>query len=163
LEYKQHSDEFLLRLMAQQVPAALEELYDRYAQIAYSLIVRIVRDRAVADEVLQETFWQVWQKVADFSGRGAPAAWLYRIARNKSLDHLRRQKARPQPPETASQEEENLVWERLTEDGIEPEQATERRWEQQDLLRALAQIPSEQRLCLEIGRSNYRRPLRLPK
>ena len=151
MEYKQHSDESLLRLMAQQDPAALEEFYNRYAQIAYNLIVRVVRDRAVADEVLQETFWQVWQKAADFSGRGAPAAWLYRIARNKSLDQLRRQKARPQPPETASQEDEDLVWEQLTGDGIQPEQTTERRWEQQDLLRALAEIPSEQRLCLELA------------
>lgn len=151
MEYKQHSDESLLRLMAQQDPAALEEFYNRYAQIAYNLIARIVRDRAVADEVLQETFWQVWQKVADFSGRGAPAAWLYRIARNKSLDHLRRQKARPQPPETASQEDEDLLWERLTEDGIEPEQTTERRWEQQDVRQALAEIPPEQRLCLELA------------
>jgi RNA polymerase sigma-70 factor (ECF subfamily) len=151
LEYKQHSDESLLNLMAQQDPAALEEFYDRYAQVVYNVIVRIVRDRAVADEILQETFWQVWRKVAEFSGRGAAAAWLYRIARNKSLDHLRRQKARPQPPETASQEDEDLVWERLTGDAIEPEQTAERRWEQQDLLQALAEISADQRLCLELA------------
>jgi RNA polymerase sigma-70 factor (ECF subfamily) len=67
------------------------------------------------------------------------------------LDHLRRQKARPQPPETASQEDEDLVWERLTGDAIEPEQTAERRWEQQDLLQALAEISADQRLCLELA------------
>jgi RNA polymerase sigma-70 factor (ECF subfamily) len=147
----QYSDERLLQRIAQQDADALAELYDRYAQIVYNLIVRIVRDTATADEILQETFFQVWQKAGEFSGRGAAAAWLYRIARNKSLDQLRRQKARPQPEETASEEAEAALWESLPSDNVAVEHDIARRWDHEYLRQALAQLPVEQRLCLELA------------
>ncbi len=92
-----HFDETLLQLIAERDAAALEVLYDRYAQVVYNLSMRIVREAAIVDEVLQDTFWQVWQKAGDYRGSGAAAACLCRIARNKSLDQLRREQARPQP------------------------------------------------------------------
>ncbi|MEZ4556151.1 MAG: sigma factor [Caldilineaceae bacterium] len=61
-----------------------EEFYRRYAAQAYGVIVRIVRERAVADELLQEVFWQVWRSAAQYRG-GNGAAWLMQIARNRSL------------------------------------------------------------------------------
>ena len=105
---RQHSDEALLRLVAQRNSAALEVLYDRHAQTIYNLITRIVRDPAAADDLLQDTFWQVWQAgdQSQFRGEGAAVAWLFRVARNKSLDHLRRQKARPQRTDSSSPENE---------------------------------------------------------
>jgi RNA polymerase sigma-70 factor (ECF subfamily) len=151
MDDKQPSDEILLQHIARQDAEALAELYDRYAQIVYNLIVRIVRDTATADELLQETFFQVWQKAGEFSGRGAAAAWLYRIARNKSLDQLRRQKARPQSEETESEEAESTLWDSLPSDNIAVEQDIVRRWDQQYLRQALAQLPAEQRLCLELA------------
>jgi RNA polymerase sigma-70 factor (ECF subfamily) len=141
----------LLQLIVQRDSDALAELYDRHAQIVYNLIVRIVGDLAVADELLQETFWQAWQKSGEFSGRGVAAAWLYRIARNKSLDQLRRQKARPQPVETDSEEEEQALWEQLEANSIAIEKVVERRWDHTYLRQALAEIPDEQRLCLELA------------
>jgi len=150
LEYSRYSDELLLQLVGQRSPEALEALYDRHAQTVYNLIARIVREVPVADEILQETFWQVWQKADNFSGRGSAAAWLYRIARNKSLDQLRRQKARPQPVVTASQEHEEILWSRLAANGVEVERAAEKRWEREHLRQALVAIPPEQRLCLEL-------------
>jgi RNA polymerase sigma-70 factor (ECF subfamily) len=151
VNYQQLEDEGLLRLISQQNPDALEELYDRHAQIAYNLIVRIVHDPAIADEILQETFWQVWQKASDFSGRGAVAAWLYRIARNKSLDQLRRQKARPQPVETGAEQEEGAVWSQLNVDSPGVEYVVEMRSTQAQLRQALTEIPEEQRQCLELA------------
>lgn len=150
VDYNQQTDEFLLELVTQKEPGALEELYDRHAQTVYNLLVRIVHDAAIADELLQETFWQVWQKAGDFSGRGAVAAWVYRIARNKGLDQLRRQKARPQPVKTATQESEDALWKQLPANQTPVEQMTEKRWENEYLRQALAQIPAEQRLCLEL-------------
>jgi len=148
---RQDADELLLQRIAQQDADALAELYDRYAQIVYNLIVRIVRDTGTADEILQETFFQVWQKAGEFSGRGAAAAWLYRIARNKSLDQLRRQKARPQSEETASEEAEAALWDSLPSDHVAVEQDIARRWDHEYLRQALAQLPAEQRLCLELA------------
>lgn len=149
--YQQAKDEDLLQLIGQQDPDALEALYDRHAQTVYNLIVRIVRDSAIADEILQETFWQVWQKASDFSGQGAVAAWLYRIARNKSLDLLRRQKARPQPVKTASEAEETALWSQLNSETPAVERVVEQRATQSELRQALAEIPDEQRHCLELA------------
>jgi RNA polymerase sigma-70 factor (ECF subfamily) len=148
----QHPDEVLLQLIAQRDATALETLYDRYAQTIYNLIVRIVQNPAIADELLQETFWQVWQAggQGQFRGEGAAAAWLCRIARNKSLDQLRRQKARPRPVETRSDEDEERLWNQFIAD-VEVERQTEHSWDRQYLRQALDRIPSDQRLCLELA------------
>lgn len=148
-----YSDDLLLQLIAQGDAAALETLYDRYAQTIYNLIIRIVRDAASADELLQETFWQVWQacRRGQFRGEGTPIAWLCRIARNKSLDQLRRQKARPQPIDPQPREDEPDIWEQFIDSEAEIELVTARLWDRQYLRRALEAIPAEQRFCLELA------------
>lgn len=149
----QLSDEALLQLIAQRDAAALETFYDRHAQTVYNLIMRIVRDSAIADELLQETFWQVWQVCGQgqFRGEGPALAWLYRIAHNKSLDQLRRQKARPQPLITESEEDEEILWDQVATADATVERVTEQAWDGQYLRQALSKIPSEQRLCLELA------------
>ena len=97
--YLQVSDETLLRLVARQNSAAYETFYDRHTTAVYSLILRIIRQPTRAEELLQETFWQVWRNAATYRGEGAALAWLLRIARNRALDELRRQKVRPQVAE----------------------------------------------------------------
>ncbi|MFN8456228.1 MAG: sigma-70 family RNA polymerase sigma factor [Anaerolineae bacterium] len=147
------SDDALLQLIGQRDASALEMLYDRYAQTVYNLIIRIVRDSAIADELLQETFWQVWQACGrgQFRGEGAPLAWLCRIARNKSLDQLRRQKARPQALDPQPEESAQSMWEQFIDTEAEVEAVTARLWDRQYLRQALAAIPLEQRLCLELA------------
>jgi RNA polymerase sigma-70 factor (ECF subfamily) len=150
-QLEQHSDEALLGQVAGRDATALEALYDRHAQIVYNLIVRIVQDTAIADELLQETFWQVWQQAGAYRGEGTVAAWLYRIARNKSLDQLRRQKARPQPVETETEEAEVALWAQLPAEEAEVELSVEHGQAYQSVRQALQQIPSEQRNYLELA------------
>ncbi|MDQ4078393.1 MAG: sigma-70 family RNA polymerase sigma factor [Chloroflexota bacterium] len=150
MDYERKSDEALLQLIAKHDTEALEALYDRHAQVVYNLILRIVRSREVADELLQETFWQVWKKADDFRG-GTAAAWLYRIARNKSLDQLRRHSARPQPVTTATEEAEQELWNTLEATTSAVDQVIEQRRERREVREALDQIPPEQRLCLELA------------
>lgn len=145
------SDEILIQRISRRNSEALEILYDRHAQTVYNLIVRIVRDPASADDLLQETFWQVWQKASEFSGRGPAAAWLYRIARNKSLDALRRQQARPQPVLTTTPEAEATLWAGLPAADPSPERVVTEHQLRDQLRYALRQIPSEQRHCLELA------------
>jgi RNA polymerase sigma-70 factor (ECF subfamily) len=144
---EQLSDDLLLRGIAQRDASALEVLYERHAQVVYNLIVRIVRDPATADEVLQDTFWQAWQKAGEFRADGAVAAWLYRIARNKSLDCLRREQARPQAEPALPAE----AWEAIAAPQPSVEQEAARSWQRQYLQGALAAIPSEQRRCVELA------------
>jgi RNA polymerase sigma-70 factor (ECF subfamily) len=71
-------------------PQALAELYDRYGRTVYSLILRVVRDQAIAEDLVQETFLRVWNRVHSMdSSKGAIGPWLLAIARNGAIDYLR--------------------------------------------------------------------------
>lgn len=142
------SDELLIQRIAQRDTTALDVLYERHAQIVYNLAVRIVRNPAAADEVLQDTFWQAWQKAADFRADGAAAAWLYRIARNKSLDWLRREQSRPQAV-AAYLPEDALAGVASPEPSVEHHMLAS--WQQNYIQDALAALPDDQRRCLELA------------
>lgn len=144
------TDDVLLQQIARSDTCALELLYTRHAQTMYNLILRIVQDHAAADDILHESFWQVWCKAGQYRAGGAPAAWLYRIARNKSLDELRRSKARGRDTEAPFDAETPLrgVACRAPDDAqVLLEQAALRR----ELRGAIAELPAEQRRCVELA------------
>jgi RNA polymerase sigma-70 factor, ECF subfamily len=152
IEAGEQPDWMLLEEIAKRNAAAFEALYERHARALYPTVKRIVRDAGAADEVLQEVFYQVWQKADDYRGTGPAGAWLYRIARNKSLDYLRRQRVRPQPIATVSEASDNALWARVGADELaDIEQATERMAICQEVRQALDTIMVEQRLCLELA------------
>ena len=71
-------------------PQALGDLYDRYGRMAYSLILRIVRDAGTAEDLVQETFLRVWNRVQGFDAeKGSIGPWLLAVARNRAIDYLR--------------------------------------------------------------------------
>ena len=93
----QLSDEILIARVAQGDKAALETLYDRHAAIVLGICLRITGDHALAEDLLQETCWRVWQNAASYQpGRGSFTGCLFRIARNLSIDSYRRNRIRPQ-------------------------------------------------------------------
>jgi RNA polymerase sigma-70 factor (ECF subfamily) len=64
--------------------------YDRYAPIVFPLILRIVRERADASDVLQEVFWEAWRDAGRYDpGRGSPEAWVVTRARTRAIDRIR--------------------------------------------------------------------------
>lgn len=145
--YMNQADELLLQAIGQGEVGAFEALYARHAPMIYSLLIRIVRDGNVAEELVQDTFCQVWQKAQQYNGTGAVQGWLRRIARNKALDQLRRQKVHsPVPTENLENFESSLF---LGQPSVESE--FEQVWTQQQVRQALNQIPNEQRLCLELA------------
>ncbi|MDQ6602424.1 MAG: sigma-70 family RNA polymerase sigma factor, partial [Chloroflexota bacterium] len=84
------TDEALVAAVARGDEIALGTLYDRYAASIYSLALRITGDRLTAQEVAQDTFLRLWKYAKDFDReRGAFGAWLFAIARRRSLDVLR--------------------------------------------------------------------------
>lgn len=77
--------------------AAMAEIFDRYGSLVYSIALRILKDPGQAEDVLQEILLQVWRNPARFAnGRGSLPAWLAVVARNRSIDLLR--KRRPIEP-----------------------------------------------------------------
>ena len=88
-------DEDLARRLQRRDPEAMGDLYDRFGKLVYSVIVAIVRDGSLAEDLVQETFLRVWNRVHAFeAGRGALGPWLLAIARNRAIDHLRSLNAR---------------------------------------------------------------------
>ena len=142
------SDEYLLTLVANQDVAAYERLYDRHARTIYGLILRIVRQSSVAEELLQEVFWQIWRDAGQYNEGGAAAAWMFRIGRNRSLDELRRRKARPQTDDDATVENAHRA---LGAEQPSAESEAEYQLNRHAIIAALDDLPPEQRVCVELA------------
>jgi RNA polymerase sigma-70 factor (ECF subfamily) len=95
LQMSGQHDEELARRLQRRDPDAMADLYDRFGRLAYSVVLAIVRDTGVAEDLVQETFLRVWNRVHAFeASRGALGPWLLAIARNRAIDHLRSLSAR---------------------------------------------------------------------
>jgi RNA polymerase sigma-70 factor (ECF subfamily) len=71
---------------------ALAQLYDATVSRVHGLVLKIVRKQALAEEVVEDTFFQVWRQALRFdAARGAPMAWLLGMARSRAIDSLRRE------------------------------------------------------------------------
>jgi RNA polymerase sigma-70 factor (ECF subfamily) len=121
---------------------ALEELYRRHSSRLYALLLRMLREAADAEEVLQETFIDAWRRAREYAAsRGSVEAWLITIARSRAIDRIRNrgarlrlvkqseqlaaaQPARPEPPDVHAQTR---------------------------LRRALGTLPPEQRRAIELA------------
>jgi RNA polymerase sigma-70 factor (ECF subfamily) len=83
-------DANLARRLKARDPDVIGELYDRYGRIAYTLILRIVRDRAVTEDLVQESFLRIWNRAQGFDAeRGALGPWILAVARNQAIDYIR--------------------------------------------------------------------------
>ena len=80
----------LIRAMAAGSRDAFAQFYDRYAPLVLPFVLRIVRDRADAVEVLQDVFWEAWRGAAAYDpSRGTPEAWIITRARTRAIDRVR--------------------------------------------------------------------------
>jgi RNA polymerase sigma-70 factor (ECF subfamily) len=82
---------------------AFEHLFRQFQGQVFAWIVRIVRDRGVAEDLTIETFWRIYQARARFRPEGNFRAWAYRIATNLAMNHLRRKRQEVELPEDLAQ------------------------------------------------------------
>src|SRR6476619_237499 len=89
------SDEALLALCSRADESALGELYDRYGRVAYGLALRIVRDRALAEDAVQEAFLAVWRSAGAFlAEQGKASTWILTLVHRRAVDLVRREERR---------------------------------------------------------------------
>ncbi len=139
------ADQAALARMAQGDPSALAELYDRTARLVFSLALRILQNRADAEDVVQDVFAQAWVQAGRYdTARGAVAAWLLTMARSRAIDRLRSRNARP---ETASEARAEDVPDSAARQDLQLLSA-----EQVESLRgAVSELPAAQRVALELA------------
>lgn len=129
------TDEELFARYRRGDPAAFESLYGRYRQSLYLFLLRSSANRTVADDLYQESWARVISAQASFS-EGSFRAWLFQIARNLWIDHLRRQNLRPVDTELDLAE--------LGDPKPQPEQQTQSEDCGELLKRSIGELPREQ-------------------
>src|SRR3954452_12154657 len=84
-------DEMLMQGITERRQQALKELYSRYARSLRALIGSVVHEESEADDVLQESFLQIWREAHHYSPKaGKPLGWVITIARRRAIDRVRR-------------------------------------------------------------------------
>jgi RNA polymerase sigma-70 factor (ECF subfamily) len=135
-------DEVLLECIADGDQAALRELMIRHQTRIYRFVMRFIRDRGVAEDIVSDTFVAVWRQAADFENRSSVATWLLAIARYKALSARERLVAPHEPLDEIAAT--------LVDPGHGPDAGIERRDSARFLRRCLAALPAEQAMLLDL-------------
>ena len=144
------SDELLATKIARGSSAALEVLYDRYASTVLGISLKVIGDRAVAEDVLQETFWRVWRSAASYqSQRGSFTGWLFRIARNLAIDAYRRRNIRPRPITDVDDSDSKI--DQTPDPNMDVAEQSQSLLSHKQVLSALATLPRVQRQVIEMA------------
>jgi RNA polymerase sigma-70 factor, ECF subfamily len=139
-------DTLLLSRMADGDETALASLYDLWGERVHTVAFWILKDQDEAEDVVEETFWQVWRSVGQFNqARASASTWLLMIARSRALDRLRAQRRRAERTTAAA----GTLIEELDESARAPAQADVP--EAAKLSAALEALPPEQRQALELA------------
>ena len=136
------SDEDLLELVAaRRDETAFDELYRRYSRAVYTLVVRLIGDRAGSDDVVQQAFINVWRAAAGYRRERGPAkSWMFVIARNAAFDALRSREA-------------SSRWEMpdLPDDGPDPGERASAAEEAFHVHAAVDRLPDHEREVIELA------------
>ena len=140
------TDEQLLALIVRGENWALSEIYDRYTRLVFSFALKILNDRASAEEIVQQVFIKVWRSARDYRvERGTFSTWVLSITYHQCIDELRRRRVRP----FTQRGDEELPFELASDD--DPAQAVQFTFERAHVREALQQIPAEQRIVIELA------------
>ena len=133
-------DAALLMLVQRGDEYAMASLFDRYSKVVYSVALRVLRDPASAEDVLQEIFMQIWRNPEGFvATRGSLGGWLAVVSRNRSIDTLRRKRPTESVDDIALASNYNLANE------------AERNSLMETARKAIHLLPVEQRKTLEMA------------
>jgi len=137
------SDEALVALVARGEDGALAALYDRFGRTAYGLALRVLRDRELAEDAVQDAFMTVWRSADRFvPTRGKASTWILTFAHRRAVDVVRREQRRRTDPmpdtpvEGESPAPDEEAWLRLQRERVQA---------------ALHKLPDQQREALELA------------
>jgi RNA polymerase sigma-70 factor, ECF subfamily len=124
---------------------AYRELVKRFERPVYSLVLRMVPDSAAAEDVAQEVFVKAFRRLDSFDPQWKLSSWLFKIAHNTAIDHLRRGAPETVPLEAAEEDKGGLAAVLADAAAEDPHAAAERRDLARSLERAIAHLRPEYR------------------
>jgi RNA polymerase sigma-70 factor (ECF subfamily) len=135
--------------------AAFEALLERYRAPIRRHLLRYTHDDAAAQDLLQEAFLRVWTRGDQWGGRGTFRAWLYRVATNLALNHLRtvrrRRETSLETEDETEMDEGDLVPAWMIDDtSLGPQAVLEQAEERQQVRRLVAALPDEKRAVFRL-------------
>jgi RNA polymerase sigma-70 factor (ECF subfamily) len=144
----QISDETLLDRLQSGDQEAFEAVYSRYADLVYSIALRVVADTGIAQDVAQDVFFRLWRNPELFDvTRGRFMSWLMSVTRNRAVDEVRsrgRRRLREVVPTPGADDPPDPQ-------AIDPQAAAQLAMERDAVRRALTGLPEEQRVTVELA------------
>jgi len=145
-------DETLVVQVARGNSAALEVLDDRYASRVLGISMKIIGEQTLAEDILQETFWRAWQSAATFQPQLGPfTGWLFRIARNLSIDAYRRRNVRPQAIMSTREASSEPVLDEIPDPNTDVAEQAQSILTNRQVRKALDVLPGVQRQVIELA------------
>jgi RNA polymerase sigma-70 factor, ECF subfamily len=133
----------LLRRVGRGEAEALRSLFERAAPSLFGLALRILKNHGEAEEVVQESFLEIWRRAREYDPRrGSPMAWMITIGRTRAIDRLRARASQARTLELATPPGPSPM---------SPADLTEQRQIRERVQAALAGLPAEQRRVLELA------------
>lgn len=148
------TDEALMHAIAARDELAFGVLYDRYVDLVYSASLRVLGDAQLAEDATQDIFVRLWRRPESFvPDRGRFLSWLMSVVRNRAVDELRARgrRQRREATVTTGEGEDDQVSLIPAGDGDDPILAAQLHEEQVLVRKALAELPAEQRMALELA------------
>jgi RNA polymerase sigma factor (sigma-70 family) len=136
--------------------AAFATLYERTSSHLFAVVLRINRDRAQAEDILQEVYVNVWRAAGSFdAAQSQPLTWLTSIARNRAIDSLRRVQTRPQlrtlSPSIDGRDEDDDVYDTVADDAPGPLDLLSRASESRALAACMEKLSALQRQSVALA------------
>ena len=148
VDYEALDDRQLIERIAGQEKSALEVLYARYTSPVYSLAMFMLKHQALAEEVTQNIFLNIWLKAASFKAdRGQPKSWIMSVAHHKIVDVIRSRRRAITMTEPADYE----ILEKIPAGGASTEEQVERNLDRERIMKALATLPEAQSEVIKLA------------
>ena len=142
IDYQELGDHQLMYRVAMAEKEALEALYTRYSSSVYSLAMFMLKQEALAEEVTQDIFLNIWTKASSYKAeRGEPKSWIMSVAHHRIVDVIRSRRRTQNVTDPGAYDR----LETLPSSRISTEEEVERRIEREYILEALDTLPPEQR------------------
>jgi len=132
--------------------AAFATLYRKTSAHLFAVVLRICRDRGQAEDVLQDVYVSVWRAASGFdAAQSQPMTWLTSIARNRTIDGLRRAQTQPRLQTTSTDEEDSDVYEATADDRPGPLELLSRSSDARALSTCIDGLAAPQRQSLALA------------